>query len=68
MSLTDSEKIKNYSNKTDKNIKVAKVIDITDKLLLKKLQREGGNIRKSKLFKKKIFPSMSKKEWDKYKK
>ena len=23
MSLTDSEKIKNYSNKTDKNIKVA---------------------------------------------
>ena len=68
MSLSDSTKNKNYSNKTDKNIKVAKVIDITDKLLLKKLQREGGNIRKSKLFKKKIFPSMGKKEWDKYKK
>ena len=47
---------------------LGKLIDITDKLLLKKLQREGGNIRKSKLFKKKIFPSMGKKEWDKYKK
>ena len=68
MSLIDSTKKKNYTNKTTKNIKVAKVIDITDKLLLKKLQREGGNIRKSKLFKKKIFPSMGKKEWDKYKK
>ena len=68
MSLIDSTKNKNYSNKTNKNIKVAKVIDITDKLLLKKLQREGGNIRKSKLFKKRIFPSMGKKEWDKYKK
>ena len=68
MSLADSNTKKNYSNKTDKNIKVAKVIDITDKLLLKKLQREGGSIRKSKLFKKKIFPSMGKKEWDKYKK
>jgi hypothetical protein len=68
MSLIDSTKKKNYTNKTTKNIKVAKVIDITDKLLLKKLQREGGSIRKSKLFKKKIFPSMGKKEWDKYKK
>ncbi len=68
MSLIDSTKKKNYTNKTTKNIKVAKVIDIIDKLLLKKLQREGGSIRKSKLFKKKIFPSMGKKEWDKYKK
>ena len=68
MSLTDSEKNKTYTNKINKNVKVAKVITITDKLLLKKLQREGGNIRKSKLFKKKIFPSMGKKEWDKYKK
>ena len=68
MSLTDSEKIKNYSNKTDKNIKVVKVINITDKLLLKKLQREGENIAKSKLKNKRIFPTMSKKEWDKYKK
>ena len=40
MSLTDSNKKKNYSNKTDNNIKVAKVITITDKLLLKKLQNK----------------------------
>ena len=39
MSLTDSNKKKNYSNKTDKNIKVAKVITITDKLLLKYIIR-----------------------------
>ena len=68
MSLTDSNTKKNYSNKTDKNIKVAKVIiDITDKLLLKKLQREGGNIRKSKLKDKKIFDTLGKKEFNKYK-
>ena len=67
MSLTDSNKNKNYSNKTSKNTKVAKVITITDKLLLKKLQREGGNIRKSKLKNKKIFDTLGKKEFNKYK-
>ena len=50
MSLTDSNTKKNYSNKTSNNIKVAKVITITDKLLLKNLQSTGGSIRKSKLF------------------
>ena len=68
MSLTDSNKKKNYSNKTSNNTKVAKVITITDKLLLKKLQREGGNIRKSKLKNKKIFDTLGKKEFNKYKK
>jgi hypothetical protein len=67
MSLTDSNKNKNYSNKTSNNTKVAKVITITDKLLLKKLQREGGNIRKSKLKNKKIFDTLGKKEFNKYK-
>ena len=67
MSLTYSNKKKNYSNKTDKNIKVAKVITITDKLLLKKLQNKGGSIRKSKLLNKRIFDTMTKKEWNKYK-
>jgi hypothetical protein len=67
MSLTDSNKKKNYSNKTSNNTKVAKVITITDKLLLKKLQREGGNIRKSKLKNKKIFDTLGKKEFNKYK-
>jgi len=67
MSLTDSNKKKNYSNKTDNNIKVAKVITITDKLLLKKLQNKGGSIRKSKLLNKRIFDTMTKKEWNKYK-
>ena len=67
MSLTDSNKKKNYSNKTDNNIKVAKVITITDKLLLKKLQNKGGSIRKSKLLNKRISDTMTKKEWDKYK-
>ena len=68
MSLTDSNKKKNYSNKTDKNIKVAKVITITDKLLLKKLQSTGGSIRKSKLSNKPIKSTMTNKEWYKYKK
>ena len=68
MSLTDSEKIKNYSNKTDKNIKVAKVITITDKLLLKNLQSTGGSIRKSKLWNKPIRSTMTNKDWLKYKK
>ena len=67
MSLTDSNKKKNYSNKTSNNTKVAKVITITDKLLLKKLQREGGNIRKSKLKNKKILDTLGKKEFNKYK-
>ena len=68
MSLTDSTKTKNYSNKTDKNIKVAKVITITDKLLLKKLQSTGGSIRKSKLLNKPIRSTMTNKDWLKYKK
>ena len=68
MSLTDSNKNKNYSNKTSKNTKVAKVITITDKLLLKKLQSTGGNIRKSKLWNKSIKSTMTNKEWFKYKK
>ena len=68
MSLTDSNKKKNYSNKTDKNTKVAKVITITDKLLLKKLQSTGGSIRKSKLLNKPIKSTMTNKEWFKYKK
>ena len=68
MSLTDSNKKKNYSNKTSKNTKVAKVITITDKLLLKKLQSTGGNIRKSKLWNKSIKSTMTNKEWFKYKK
>ena len=68
MSLTDSTKTKNYSNKTSKNIKVAKVITITDKLLLKKLQSTGGSIRKSKLLNKPIKSTMTNKEWFKYKK
>ncbi len=58
MSLTDSNTKKNYSNKTSKNTKVAKVITITDKLLLKKLQSTGGNIRKSKLLNKPIRSTM----------
>ena len=68
MSLTDSNKKKNYSNKNSKNTKVAKVITITDKLLLKKLQSTGGNIRKSKLWNKSIKSTMTNKEWFKYKK
>ena len=68
MSLTDSNKKKNYSNKTDNNTKVAKVITITDKLLLKKLQSTGGSIRKSKLLNKPIKSTMTNKEWFKYKK
>ena len=68
MSLTDSNKNKNYSNKTSKNTKVAKVITITDKLLLKKLQSTGGSIRKSKLLNKPIRSTMTNKDWLKYKK
>jgi len=68
MSLTDSNTKKNYTNKTNKNIKVAKVITITDKLLLKKLQSTGGSIRKSKLLNKPIRSTMTNKDWLKYKK
>ena len=67
MSLTDSNKNKNYSNKTSKNTKVAKVITITDKLLLKKLQNKGGSIRKSKLLNKRIFDTVGRKKWNTYK-
>ena len=67
MSLTDSEKNKTYTNKINKNVKVAKVIPITDKLLLKKLQREGGNVGKSSLRKKKYSDVMTKKDFYKYK-
>ncbi len=67
MTLTDSEREKMYSNKINNNVKVAKVLPITDKLLLKKLQREGGNIRKSPLYKKKYSETMTKKEFNKYK-
>ena len=49
------------------NIQVAKVIKIDDKLLLKKLQDTGGNIRKSKLNKKRIFDTVGKKKWEEYK-
>ena len=51
----------------DGNIQVAKVIKIDDKLLLKKLQDTGGNIRKSKLNKKRIFDTVGKKKWEEYK-
>ena len=68
MSLTDSEKNKTYTNKINKNVKVAeKVITITDKLLLKKIQREGGNVGKSSLRKKRYSDVMTKKDFYKYK-
>jgi len=51
----------------DGNIQVAKVIKIDDKLLLKKLQDTGGNIRKSKLNKKRIFDTVGKKKYEEYK-
>ena len=49
------------------NIQVAKVIKIDDKLLLKKLEDTGGNIRKSKLNKKRIFDTVGRKKWNEYK-
>ena len=68
MALIDSEKNKTYTNKINKNVKVAeKVITITDKLLLKKIQREGGNVGKSSLRKKKYSDVMTKKDFYKYK-
>ena len=48
------------------NIQVAKVIKIDDKLLLKKLEDTGGNIRKSKLLNKSIYSTIGKKKWNKY--
>ena len=51
----------------DGNIQVAKVIKIDDKLLLKKLEDTGGNIRKSKLLNKRIFDTVGRKKWNKYK-
>ena len=68
MALIDSEKNKTYTNKINKNVKVAeKVITITDKLLLKKIQREGGNVGKSSLRKKRYSDVMTKKDFYKYK-
>jgi hypothetical protein len=51
----------------DGNIQVAKVIKIDDKLLLKKLEDTGGNIRKSKLLNKRIFDTVGRKKWNTYK-
>ena len=47
------------------NTQVAEVIKITDKLLLKKLQDTGGNIRKSKLKNKKISDVLGKSKFKK---
>ena len=44
-----------------------KVIELGPKILLKKLQDSGGNIRKSSLAKKKISDVLSKKDWKKNK-
>ena len=49
------------------NTQVAEVIKITDKLLLKKLQDTGGNIRKSKLKNKKISDVLGKSKFKKAK-
>ena len=49
------------------NTQVAEVIKITDKLLLKKLQDTGGNIRKSKLKNKKIYDVLGKSKFKKAK-
>tara|TARA_R100001163_G_C4869515_1_gene71985 strand:+ start:213 stop:431 length:219 start_codon:yes stop_codon:yes gene_type:complete len=51
----------------DGNIQVAEVIKITDKLLLKKLQDSGGNIRKSKLKNKKMSDVLGKRKFKKLK-
>ena len=51
----------------DGNIQVAEVIKIDDKLLLKKLQDSGGNIRKSKLKNKKMSDVLGKKKFNKLK-
>ena len=51
----------------DGNIQVAEVIKIDDKLLLKKLQDSGGNIRKSKLKNKKMPDVLGKRKFKKLK-
>ncbi len=51
----------------DGNIQVAEVIKIDDKLLLKKLQDSGGNIRKSKLKNKKMSDVLGKRKFKKLK-
>jgi hypothetical protein len=53
----------------DGNTKVAdaKVIKLGPKILLKKLQDEGGNIAKSSLKDKKMSDVLSKKDWKKNK-
>ena len=44
-----------------------KVIELGPKILLKKLQDSGESISKSSLAKKKIFETLSKKDWKKNK-
>lgn len=62
---TKAEKTFNDDGET---IEVAEVIKIDDKLLLKKLQDTGGNIRKSKLKNKKMSDVLGKSKFNKYKK
>ncbi len=61
---TKAEKTFNDDGET---IEVAEVIKIDDKLLLKKLQDTGGNIRKSKLKNKKISDVLGKRKFKKLK-
>ena len=61
---TKAEKTFNDQGET---IEVAEVIKIDDKLLLKKLQDTGGNIRKSKLKNKKMSDVLGKKKFNKLK-
>ena len=62
---TKAEKTFNDDGET---IEVAEVIKIDDKLLLKKLQDTGGNIRKYKLKNKKMSDVLGKSKFNKYKK
>jgi hypothetical protein len=61
---TKAEKTFNDDGET---IEVAEVIKIDDKLLLKRLQDTGGNIRKSKLKNKKISDVLGKRKFKKLK-
>jgi hypothetical protein len=61
---TKAEKTFNDDGET---IEVAEVIKIDDKLLLKKLQDTGGNIRKSKLKNKKMSDVLGKRKFKKLK-
>jgi len=61
---TKAEKTFNDQGET---IEVAEVIKIDDKLLLKKLQDTGGNIRKSKLKNKKMSDVLGKRKFKKLK-